>query len=107
MEPIKIKIDHGKLIRALEDKKMNIKERNAKSGIQTRNEVYMFYVRYFKEYGYAPSYKEVAESVGIAVATAKRQVTNLIEMKYLETNHPGESRAIRVTGYEFKRRKTQ
>lgn len=52
---------------------MNIKERNAKSGIQTRNEVYMFYVRYFKEYGYAPSYKEVAESVGIAVATAKNR----------------------------------
>lgn len=81
------------------------KLRNHKSGIQTRNEVYLSIVRYFKEHGYAPSYQEIAEDVDISQTTAKRQVANLIDMGYLATDHPGCVRALRVAEYEFRRKK--
>lgn len=68
-------------------------------------EVYLYYIRYFKTYGYCPGYKEIAEELGIAVETVKRHTSELIKRGLLATDHPGNPRAIRVTGYKFVKEK--
>lgn len=68
-------------------------------------EVYMYFVRYFKTYGYCPSYKEIAEELDIAAETVKRHTAELMKRGLLETDHPGNPRAIRVTGYKFAKEK--
>lgn len=68
-------------------------------------EIYMYFARYFKTYGYCPSYKEIAEEVGISEATAKRHTAELMNRGLLATDHPGNARAIRVTGYKFVKEK--
>lgn len=70
-------------------------------GQQTRKEIYLEYIRYFKQYGYCPGYKDIAEKIGISESTAKAHTMELIKSGLLATDHPGNSRAIRVTGYKF------
>lgn len=72
-----------------------------KQSQEITKEVYLYYVRYFKKYGYCPGYKEIAESGGISEATVKRHTAELISRGLLATDHPGNSRAIRATGYKF------
>lgn len=64
-------------------------------------EVYLYFLRYFDKYGYSPSYKEIAEKLNISQRTVQNHVKELIERGLLATDHPGNSRAVRVVGYKF------
>lgn len=64
-------------------------------------EIYLYFLRYFNKYSYSPSYKEIAEKLNISQRTVQNHVAELIERKFLATDHPGNSRAVRVVGYEF------
>ena len=41
-------------------------ERKYLEGQENKKEIYLFLIRYFTKYGYAPSFKEIAESLGIS-----------------------------------------
>ena len=41
-------------------------ERKYLEGQENRKEIYLFLIRYFTKYGYAPSFKEIAENITIA-----------------------------------------
>lgn len=43
-------------------------ERKYLEGQENRKEIYLFLIRYFTKYGYAPSFKEIAESLDISKA---------------------------------------
>lgn len=64
-------------------------------------EIYLYFLRYFDKYGYSPSYKEIAEKLNTSQHTVQNHVTELIERGLLATDHPGNSRAVRVVGYKF------
>lgn len=77
----------------------------AKQSQEITKEVYLYYIRYFKSHGYCPGYKEIAEEIGMSEYTAKRHTAELMKRGLLETDHPGNARAIRVTGYKFVKEK--
>lgn len=64
-------------------------------------EIYLYFLRYFDKYGYSPSYSEIAEKLNISQRTVQNHVTQLIEDGLLATDHPGNVRAVRITGYKF------
>lgn len=66
-----------------------------KEGQQIHKNIYLYICRYVKKHRYAPSYKEIADGVGVSNATVLR-TDGLIE-----TDHPKTPRAFRLTGYEF------
>lgn len=74
---------------------------------EIEKEIYLYYVRYMKKYGYSPSYKEVAEHLNISVPTVSRRVRSMIDSGLFKTEHPEDSRAVTVAAFEFrmKRRK--
>lgn len=54
---------------------------------------------YFGIHGYAPSFQEIADGVGIkSKATVNVYMKKLIEEGSVETEHPGKPRAFRVVG---------
>lgn len=66
-------------------------------GLENREEVFAYIVRYINKHTYAPSVKEIADGVGISREAARRHVIWLIEDGYLQTDtNLGESRAYRV-----------
>jgi hypothetical protein len=44
-----------------------------KEGQQIHKDIYLYICRYIKEHRYAPSYKEIADGVGVSNATVLRQ----------------------------------
>lgn len=68
-------------------------------------EIYAYIIRYFQEHGYAPSNKEIAEAVVVSTHTVERHITELKDAGLLATEHPGISRAYRLTKYEFHRKR--
>lgn len=60
--------------------------------------ILQFITEYIKRHGYAPCYREIADSVALkSTNTVHHHVQTLIEAGYLETDHPGSPRALRVT----------
>lgn len=77
---------------------------------EVTTEVYRYVYEYIYEYGYAPSFSEIADELGMSSTTAKRHVLRLIDMRYLKTKHPGQSRAFGLTRYrlaKIKRKKDE
>ena len=66
-------------------------------------EFYLFLIRYFTKYGYAPSFKEIAESLGISKATVQRHMRQLELDGLIATAHPNTPRAFRLVGYEYQK----
>lgn len=70
-------------------------------GNKTKEKVYNFILQYTREYGYAPSVREIAEGLGLKSTSSvhshlkKLQEEGKIEMR---RNSP---RAIKVVNYEF------
>ncbi|HAU84606.1 MAG TPA: hypothetical protein DCW90_03585 [Lachnospiraceae bacterium] len=53
---------------------------------------------YFKEYGYAPTVREIGKGVGISSTSGvHRHMQRLFKEGKLATDHPGQSRAFRIT----------
>lgn len=73
-----------------------------KQGQQIEKEIYLYYVRYIKKHGYAPSYKEAAEYLNLSTNTIGKRVRSMIEKGLFRTDHPEESRAVTVVGFEFR-----
>lgn len=83
---------------------MNQKERKinkAKDSQIITKEIYLYFLQYFQRHGYSPSYSEIAEKLNISQRTVQNHVTQLIEDGLLATDHPGNVRAVRITGYKF------
>lgn len=72
-----------------------------KEGQQIHKDIYLYICRYIKEHRYAPSYKEIADGVGVSNATVLRHMDMLRTDGLIETDHPKTPRAFRLTGYEF------
>ena len=65
---------------------------------KTTKAVYFYIAEYFEEHGYAPSFREISEDCSISLSTVHHHVHALIEKGFLETEHPGSPRAIRLGG---------
>lgn len=52
-------------------------ERKYLEGQENRKEIYLFLIRYFTKYGYAPSFKEIAESLNVSKVTVQRHMRQL------------------------------
>lgn len=71
-------------------------------GVKTRKQILAFITEYMEEHGYAPSYVEIGEGVGLSSkATVKHHLEYMFQIRMLETDHPGCPRAIRVPGFKF------
>ena len=72
----------------------------------TREKIYNYIVQYIQEHGYAPSFREIGEAVGLkSTSSIHRHMLRLFNDGMLETDaEPGSPRAIRVPEYEFVKR---
>lgn len=72
---------------------------------ETRQKVYDYLIKYIKEYGYAPSVRELAEGVGLkSSSSAYNHLSKLEEEGKIEMRG-NSSRAIKIVGYEFTEKK--
>jgi SOS-response transcriptional repressor LexA len=78
-------------------------ERKYLEGQENRKEIYLFLIRYFTKYGYAPSFKEIAENFGISKAIVQRHMRQLELDGLIATAHPNTPRAFRLVGYEYQK----
>ena len=70
-------------------------------GIETRQGVYDFLVKFITENGYAPSVREIAEATGLKSTSSVYEHLQILEMVgkiHMEKNKP---RAISLVGYKF------
>ena len=64
-------------------------------------ETYKFIIDYIKEHGYSPSYREIADGVGVrAVSTIAERIHRLEDMGKIKTKMD-IPRTISVVGYQF------
>ena len=62
-----------------------------------REDVYRFIARYITVHVYPPSYKGIADALGISMSTVRRHIQELIDEEILETDaEPGAQRAFRI-----------
>lgn len=68
---------------------------------KTREKVYNFLIEYIKEYGYAPSVRDICEGVGLkSTSSVYSHLSKLEEEGKIETR--GHSpRAIKIMGYGY------
>lgn len=71
----------------------------ARRNITPRDKDVLDYIEnYILEYGYAPSYREIGEGVGInSTSCVKTHLDRLIEAGVIETQHEYSPRALRST----------
>lgn len=66
-------------------------------------ELYIFLINYFKQNGYAPSYREISEGIGNkSISEVRRKLCKLQEIGKIEIKE-GQPRAIRLVGYTFRK----
>lgn len=66
-------------------------------------ELYIFLINYFKQNGYAPSYREISEGIGNKpISEVRRKLHRLQDIGKIEVKE-GQSRAIRLVGYAFRK----
>ncbi len=64
-------------------------------------ETYKFIIDYIKEHGYSPSYREIADGIGVrAVSTIAERIHRLEDMGKIKTKMD-IPRTISVVGYQF------
>lgn len=78
-------------------------EQKYKEGQQNRKEIYLFLVKYFKKYGYAPSFREISDELGMSKATVQRHMKQLELDGLVSTAHPNTPRAFTLVGYRFRK----
>ena len=62
-------------------------------------EILDFIKTYIAKHGYAPTYDEIGEGVGLySKSSVYDHMQKLFDLGELETDHPGSPRAIRVKG---------
>ncbi len=67
-------------------------------------QIYKTIERYIKEHGYAPSLNEISKKTYIrSKKTIREYIQKIIEDGDLETDHPGEDRALRLPERSRKR----
>lgn len=73
-------------------------------GQQVRERIKNEIVKYFIAHGYAPTFREIGESVGLKSSSSVQcHINKMLEEGTLETDAPlGTPRAIRVPDYSFK-----
>lgn len=78
-----------------------ILEENIKKGQKTRTAIMNYIAGYCKEHGYAPSFREIADGIGMSSqSTVKRHIDRLFDAGCLETDLPERfscPRAFRVS----------
>lgn len=57
---------------------------------------------YIQKYDYPPSIREIADLANCALSTAHKYVTELLLSGELESDHPGASRAIRMSKRNYR-----
>lgn len=62
--------------------------------------VYLFYWRYWFDNGYAPTYQEVADGVGIHLLTAHYKTASLIDGGFLYVPKEQKHRGVHVVEYD-------
>lgn len=73
-------------------------------GIETREKIYDFIVKFIAENGYTPSVREICEAVGMkSTSTVHHHLSVLEDMGKIEMKLK-QPRAIKVVGYEFRKR---
>ena len=72
-------------------------------GQRVRERILKEIITYYEQHGYAPSFREIGNSVGLkSSATIHTHVKVLIAEGKLETDHEFSTpRALRVPGYKF------
>lgn len=74
-----------------------------KEGQQNRKDIYLFLLKYFKKYGYAPSFNEIADALTLSKATVQRHMRQLELDDLIYTAHPNTPRAFSIVGYQFRK----
>lgn len=72
-----------------------------RQGVETRQNIYDFLVKFITENGYAPSFREIADGTGLkskAYVYNHLQILEMLGKIHMEKNKP---RAISLTGYKF------
>lgn len=75
-------------------------------GRKKREEILKAIIAYTQEHGYAPTVREICEMVGLeSPSSVQNHLKKMLRDGMIETDAtPGSPRAIRVPGYEFKRK---
>lgn len=84
---------------------MNYRQRKYNEGQSARNDIYRFLVKYFEKHGYMPSYEEIMDGTDLTKCTVQRHMRQLEMDSLIATEHPGISRAYRLTEYRYERKK--
>lgn len=74
-------------------------------GIETRESIYAFLVKYITKNGYAPTVREIGEAVGLSSSSSVVNQLAMLEMLGKIHVEKYKSRAIRLIGYELKKEK--
>ena len=70
-----------------------------------KKKIYDFIVTYITRHGYPPTFREIADGVGLAsIQSVNYHIQKMLESGELETDHLRCPRAIRISGYEFVKR---
>lgn len=74
-------------------------------GNDTRERIMNFIIDYISKHGYAPTYREIGNGVGLrSTSSINTHMKRLFEERKLETDETdGCPRAIRVPGYRFEK----
>lgn len=60
-------------------------------------EILRFIREYSDKHGYAPTYDEIGEGVGLySKSSVRNHIQKLLEAGKIESDHPGSPRAIRI-----------
>ena len=73
--------------------------------IKIREKILKAIISYITEHGYPPTLREIGDAVGLHSSSAvHHHITWMIADGILETDDESSPRAIRVPGYEFRRK---
>lgn len=73
--------------------------------METRKKIYDFIVSYMQEHGYSPTVREIGDGVGLkSTNTVWHHLRIMFALGIIATDAECAPRAIRVPGYEFRRK---
>lgn len=70
---------------------------------QSRKDIYLYLVRYFKSNGCAPAYSEIAEGTDWSITTVQRTMSEFAKSDLIRIIHENVPRAYTLNGYAFKK----
>lgn len=80
-----------------------MKGMQVRRGVHKRKEILEYIVTYIQQHSYSPSYREIAEAVGLrSISSVQNHIEVLKRMGMLESDEDnGVPRALRVPGYAY------